>query len=328
MFPCCMLSWINRIALLLSTPATVGETQCWAILPQEATCPSRHDFGHFYVFALYSVCWIHDPAWHVGVLSLQSHQWTVPAPFWFQFLTRLQILTFGLVEQPQDFNRLQQKAVFAVRCLHTLNRHFYMTLWTKLWPTHTVRDQVVRSDVHAKSKGSILWVRQSHPAGRECSASQLLSVLEKCSKKDLVGSCAPLQLTALLLCLALPAIPEHKPLLRLNSITPGVLAKSAQEFHRQRTKLKAFEEKLANWLPLHHPSDTLCRLKLGFSSPSTGFAIDNWHNMADMQHKGRASFLPLGKSFCLSTSLGRTTMLLLLKPSGYPCSTIRSTILF
>lgn len=135
----------------------------------------------------------------------------------------LRILTSGLVEQPQDTNRLQEKAVCAVRGLHTLNSPFCRTLWMKLWPTHTVRphsywlltlqplcSSVSRSVLHpkspAKSKRFILWVRQSHPAGRETSASQLLPVSEKCSKKDLWATA--LFCSLLPCCLALPAIPK------------------------------------------------------------------------------------------------------------------------
>lgn len=49
----------------------------------------------------------------------QSHVISVPY---------LQIATSGLVEQPQDTNRLQEKAVLAVGGLHTLNRPFYVAL--------------------------------------------------------------------------------------------------------------------------------------------------------------------------------------------------------
>lgn len=55
----------------LGTPATIRETQDWDNLHQEATCPSRQGFGHLYVVGLYSVCWIHNSAQRVGVLSPQ-----------------------------------------------------------------------------------------------------------------------------------------------------------------------------------------------------------------------------------------------------------------
>jgi len=54
----------------------------------------------------------------------------------------------------------------------------------------------------------------------------------------LVGHCLPLQLTALVRRSVLPVNPEHKPLLRLNNITPSVLAESAQESPKQQESLE------------------------------------------------------------------------------------------
>lgn len=91
----------------LSTPATTGKTQSWAIQPQEATCSSRQGFGRCFLFALISTLLDMLECCHYSNIGEQPHLTSSPA------------------KQPQDTNRLQEKAVFSVKGQHTLDRSFY-----------------------------------------------------------------------------------------------------------------------------------------------------------------------------------------------------------
>lgn len=110
---------------LLSIPATTGKTQGWATQPQEATCPSQQGFSHFYLFALISVCWIHNPAGHAWNVVITVTSVNSPISLVTSVPYLLAYHDFQPCWTTPGHQETAEEGAFAVKGWHALDRPFY-----------------------------------------------------------------------------------------------------------------------------------------------------------------------------------------------------------